>query len=176
MSAFTDLDWSRIDVWAIVNFGGLATIEEHRQFACREWLHRHGYEITTVDCRSGLSVAIPELGRLLGWEQQFGYALGPDSRNLNALRDGFNFDIAEGGGLVFEIVRADLAWREDSGWLCGLLGIAQEQSRRQLALGRRFFALLVVPEQSPLIGAVVEVMRVPGPFWNPCREVHEFIL
>lgn len=176
MSAFADLDWRRIDVCAIVSFGGLAMIEERRHLACREWLLRHGYEITTFDCRTGLAVAIPALGRLLGWQQHFGYSLGPDSRNLDALRDGFNFDIPERGGRVFEIIRADLAWQEDSRWLCGLLSIAQEQSRRQLALGRRFFALLVVPGQTPLIGAVVQEVSIPGPFWHPCREVHEFIL
>jgi hypothetical protein len=114
-----------------------------------------------------LAEAIPELGRTLGWEEQFGYALGPDSRNLDALRDGFAFDIPEGGGRVFEIVRADLAWREDSRWLLGLLSIAQEQSRWQLALGRRFFALLVIPEESPLVGTVIEEISVPGVFGNP---------
>jgi hypothetical protein len=167
MAAFADLDWSRIDVTGIVTFGGLATIDERRHQVCRDWLKRHGYGIDTFDCRPGLAVAVPELGRLLCWEQQFGYALGPDSRNLNALRDGFEFDIPEGGGRVFEIVRADLAWQEDPRWLCGLLSIAQEESRRQLALGRRFFALLVVPERSPFIGAVIEQSTVPGPYWSP---------
>jgi hypothetical protein len=175
LGAFADLDWRRIDVTAIVNLGGLITIDERRHPPCREWLHRHGYEIDTLDCRSGLVVAIPELGRMLGWEQQFGYTLGPANRNLCALRDGFNFTIPEGGGRVFEILGADLAWREDAQWLSGLLVIVQEQSRRQLALGNRFFALLVVPEQSPLIDAVIGHIRVPGRFWHPCQEIHEFI-
>ncbi len=174
MAAFSDLDWSRIDVTGIVAFGGLATIDERRHPACRDWLTREGYLIDTFDCRPGLSVAIPELGRLLRWEEQFGYALGPDSRNLNALRDGFEFEIPNGGGRVFEIIRPDTAWQEDTQWLCGFLSIAQEQSRRQLALGRRFFALLVVPERSPLIGAVIEQSTVPALYWSPCREVHEF--
>ena len=174
MPAFTDLDWSRIDVTGIVAFGGLATIEERRHSACREWLQRQGYAIDSFDCRPGLSVAIPELGRRLRWEQQFGYSLEPDSRNLDALRDGFWFDIPEGGGRVFEIIRPDLAWQEDSRWLCGLLSIVQEQSRRQLALGRRFMGLLVMPEDSPLIGAVIEEVTVTGRSWSPCKEVHEF--
>jgi hypothetical protein len=175
VAAFVNLDWSRIDVTAIVTFGGIATIEEARHQPCLRWLHRHGYTVDTLDCRPGLATAIPQLGRQLNWEQQFGYALDSDSRNLNALRDGFHFDIPEGEGRVFEIVRADLAWQEDPGWLCGLLSIAQEHSRRHLALGARFFALLVVPERSPLLGAVFEQFMVPGPFWSPCREVHEFI-
>ncbi len=174
MAAFADLDWRRIDVWAIVACRGLATIEERRHASCREWLLRNGYEIDSFDCHPGLAAAIPELGRLLRWEQQFGYSLGPDSRNLNALRDGFDFDIPEGQGRVFEILRPDLAWQEDSPWLCGLLSIAEEQSRRQLALGRRFFALLVVGEQSPLIGSVIDRVTVPPVFWSPCHSIHEF--
>lgn len=162
MGAFADLDWRRIDVTAIVTFGGLASIDERRHTTCRDWLARHGYEFATFDCRPGLAVAIPELGRLLGWEQQFKYALGPGNRNLDALRDGFEFAIPDGGRQVFEVIRPDLAWHEDRRWLCGLLAIAQQQCRQQLALGRRFFTLLVTPADSPFIGAVVEESRVPG--------------
>jgi hypothetical protein len=174
LSAFTDLDWSRIDVTAIVAEGGLATIDERRHLPCREWLRRHGYTIDTFDCRPGLTVAVSELGRLLCWEQQFGYVLEPESRSLDALRDGFAFEIPAGGGRVFEIMRPDIAWQEDSRWLCGLLSIVQEQCRQHLALGQRFFALLVVPEGSPFIGTAIEESKVPAAYWNPCREVHEF--
>jgi hypothetical protein len=175
VAAFSELDWRRIDVQAILAHGGLATIEKRRHAACREWLVRHGYEIDSLDCRPGLSIAVPELGRMLRWEEQFGYALQPDSRNLDALRDGFEFEIPEGGGRVLEILGPDLAWEEDPRWLCGLLSIAQEHCREQLALGRRFFALLVVPDgRSPLIGVVIEDQRVPGPFGDPGRELHEF--
>ena len=175
MAAFTEVDWKRIDVKAIVGSSGLAAIDERRHQACRDWLTREGYAFDTFDCGAGLSVAIPELGRLLRWEEQFGYSLDSDHCNLDALQDGFLFDIPEGGGRVFEIVRADLGWQEDARWLLGLLSIAQGESRRQLALGRRFFALLVVPEDSPLTGAVIEETRVPGPFWSPCEEIHEFV-
>jgi len=175
LSAFADLEWRRIDVTAIVTHGGLATIDERRHQACREWLRRQGYEIDTFDCRPGLAVAIPELGRLLRWEQQFGYSLDPNTCNLDALRDGFEFVIPEGGGRVLEIIRPDLAWKEDRRWLCGLLTIAQEQCRQQLALGRRFFVLLVVPEDSSFIGATVEEVTVPGIFWNPNTDHHEFV-
>jgi hypothetical protein len=174
VAAFAELDWKRIDVRAIVAFSGLASIDERRHQACRDWLARQGYAFDTFDCRTGLSVAIPELGRLLRWEEQFGYALDSDRCNLDAVEDGFLFDIPEGGGRVFEIVRADLGWQEDAKWLLGLVSIAQQESRRQLALGRRFFVLLVVPEESPLVGAVIEQTRVPGPFWSPCQEINEF--
>jgi len=170
------LDWNRIDVSAIVGpTGGLATIDERRHPACREWLRRHGYAIDSLDCRPGLAEAVPALGRMLRWQAQFGYSLGTGDRNLDALRDGFEFDVPEGGGRVLEVVRADLAWQEDPRWLVGLLSIAQEHSRRQLALGRRFFALLVIPEHSLLVGAAIEQTQVPCPFWSPCREVNEFV-
>lgn len=76
---------------------------------------------------------------------------------------------------MFEILGVEDVWQEDSRWVLGLLSISQEDSRRQLALGRRFFALLVMPEESPLIGAVIEETTVPGPFWSPCEEIHEFV-
>jgi hypothetical protein len=169
VAAFADLDWRRIDVRAIVSFGGIATIDEPRSAACRAWLQRHEYRIETLDCRPGLDAAIPVLGRLFRWEEQFGYALTGSTRNLDALRDGFEFEIPENGGCVFELLGADRAFEEDSGWLLGLLAIAQEHSRAQLALGRRFFALLVIVENSPLIGAVIDKATVPVPFWDRPR-------
>lgn len=174
MAAFAGLDWRRLDVTAVVTHGGLATIDEARHAACRAWLAREGYAVSTFDCRPGLAAAIPELGRLLRWEEQFGYALGPDRCNLDAVRDGFDFDIPDGGGHVFEVVRPDLAWTEDCGWLCGLLSIAQEHTRQQLALGRRFFTLLVVRADSRFVGAALDPVRVPAAFWDPCREVNQF--
>jgi hypothetical protein len=176
VAAFADLDWERIDTLAIAgSSGGLATIDERRHASCRDWLLRHGYAIDSLDCRSGLAEAIPALGGLLCWKQKFGYSLGPADRNLDALRDGFEFNIPESGGRVLEVIRADLGWQEDSSWLLGLLSIAQEHSRRQLALGRRFFALLVVPEGSPLVGAVIEKTEVPYQFWSACPEANEFL-
>lgn len=173
-AAFAELDWRQIDVEAIVGQGGLATIDERRHHACRSWLSREGYVLHTFDCRQGVDVAIPELGRALRWEEQFGYALGPDSRNLDALSDGFEFDIREGGGLVFEIIRPDLAWAEDSRWLRGLLQIVREQCRAQLAVGRRFFGLLVLPAGSSFAGTVFDEIRVPGAYWDPCPEFNDF--
>lgn len=175
MAAFETLDYLRIDVCAIVTHGGLATIEERRHGACRDWLIRNGYEVKTFDCRPGLSVAVPKLGRLLQWEQQFGYSLGPESRNLDALHDGFEFAIPAGGGVVFEVLRADIAWQEDARWLGGLLTIVQEQCRSQLARGRRFFALLVVPDNSRLIGVPFDQIQVPAIHWNPYKPAHEFL-
>jgi hypothetical protein len=167
VSAFTDLDFQRIDVTAIVTFGGLATIDEKRHKSCREWLKKNDYAIDTLDCRQGLADAVTELGKLLRWEKQFGHELESDSRDVDVLREGFEFEISEGGGRVLEILRPDQAWREDPAWLRGLLSMIQEHSRKHLALGRRFFALLVVPESSPFIGAAIEQTRVPGVSWKP---------
>jgi hypothetical protein len=174
MAGFTDLDWRRIDTTSIVTFGGLGTIDERRHAACRAWLIQHDYTIDTLDCTPGLAVAIPELGRMLRWKQQFGYDLGPDSRNLDALQDGFYFQIPAGKGHVLEVIGANNAWHEDRRWFCGLLAIAQKQSREQLALGRRFFVLLVVPNDSPMIGETIEQVTIPGPFWSPCHSNHWF--
>jgi hypothetical protein len=174
MAAFTDLDWRRIDTTAIVTFGGLATIDERRHAACRAWLIQHNYAIDTLSCGAGLAVAVPDLGKLLQWQEKFDYPLEPENRNLDALRDGFHFDIPEGRGRVLEVIRADKAWREDRRWFCGMLAIAQKLSREQLALGRRFFVLLVVPKESRIIGAAIEQTTIPELFWNPCREIHEF--
>jgi len=163
MAAFTELDWRRFDVLAIVESGGLATIDESRHAARREWLSDEGYKLDVFDCRPGLESAIPALGRMLRWEEQFGYVLDSQNANLKAVRDGFLFDVLDGGGRVFEIIRADLAWREDPAWLLGFLSIVRAESRRQLALGRRFFGMLVVSDGSPLIGSVIEEASVPCP-------------
>lgn len=175
MAAFTEIDLERIDFCGIVSCGGIASIDEPRRIPCLDWLRRNGYEIESVDCSRGLPHTIPELGRLLRWEQRFGYTLEPDNRNLDALCDGFQLPFAEQGSKVFELVRPDVAWREDPEWLIGLLSFAMEASRRELALGRRFFTLLVVPEDSPLIGQTIANMTVPWFFWSPCKDFHEFI-
>jgi hypothetical protein len=175
MPAFTEIDLERIDAYGIVACRGIAPIDERRRFPCLDWLRRNAYEIESVDCSQGLAHAIPELGRMLRWEARFGYTLEPGNRNLDALSDGFNFPLAEHGGKVFELVRPDVAWREDSEWLLGLLTIAMEASLRELALGRRFFTLLVVPKDSPLIGQTIANTQVPYFFWSPCQEFHEFI-
>jgi hypothetical protein len=67
-----------------------------------------------------------------------------------------------------------VAWQEDAQSLLDLLAIAEERSLHELALGRRFFTLLVLPERSPLVGQTIDTAKVPVPFWNPCKEVHEF--
>ena len=163
MSAFSELDWRRPDVRAIVGGSGLAVIELEQRDHFREWLGRNGYRIGTLDLSGGLALARPALGKMLDWEGRFGYSLGPDDRNLDALNDGFDFTVREDEGCIVEVLGADRAWQEDPRWLMGLLAIAQSRSREHRALGQRFFVALVLPEHSPLVGAVVEDVKVPAP-------------
>jgi hypothetical protein len=38
--------------------------------------------------------------------------MGPDTRSLDALNDGFEFDMPMGGARALEVLRPDLAWVE----------------------------------------------------------------
>jgi hypothetical protein len=104
-----------------------------------------------------------QIADLLAWERQFGYTPGPGPINLDALNDGFDFDLPDGGRLALEMVRPDVVWREDPGWLLGMLSIARRRTVEYLAIGRRYFTLLVIPERSPLLGQLVGPVTVPWP-------------
>lgn len=174
MPAFTQLDWTRFDVWAIVAMEGVAAITSVHRDACMSWLRKHDYSLTSVDFAQGIGPAVVKLGERLSWQDRFGYCLSSESRNLNALRDGFDFDLKSGTGHVLELLHADVAQHEDARWLSGLLAIAHEQSRWQLALGARFFVVLVLEPGSPLIGAVYESLSVPVPFSTVARHGDPF--
>ena len=45
----------------------------------------------------------------------------------------------------------------------------------EFATGPVQLALLVVAEGFPLIGVMVEEVKVPGVYWDPCRDLHEFL-
>lgn len=176
MAAFTDeqIDWSRIDVQAIVGHHGVAVIDLARHAACLDWLRRHDYRVERIDCTIGMTGVLERFDTLFRWEEQFGYRLSDGSRNLDALRDGFDFDVPVSGGLVFELLQPDTLLAKDSRWLLGLLAIASEHSRYHLACGRRFFTLLVLPEGSSMIGQKFDEIAVPCAYWSPCDEVHRF--
>jgi len=172
MAAFAELDWSRFDVWALAALEGVAVVDAAHREGCLAWLQRHEYTVSSIDFAQGVGPAVVALGNLLRWEAQFGYTLTSDSRNLDALRDGFEFDLRPGQGHVLELLHADVAHREDPRWLLGLLAIAHERSRWELALGARFFVTLILDRlplnrHSPLIGVPFETLSVPGPFWHP---------
>jgi hypothetical protein len=174
MAAFAELDWTRFDVWATVAMEGVAVVEVAHHEACLAWLRQHDYALSSIDFAQGVGPAVAALGKEFRWEVQFGYPLTPDSRNLDALRDGFAFDLQPRQGYVLELLNAEVAYREDAHWLSGLLAIAHEHSRWQLALGARFFVVLVLDPGSPLIGVPYETLSVPGPFWTAARHGHPF--
>lgn len=176
MAAFTKekIDWSRIDVQAIIGNHGVAVIDLIRRDACLDWLRRHDYHIEQLDCTVGIDAVTERLDVLFRWQEQFGYRLSDRSRNLNALRDGFDFEFPSSGRLVFELFQPDVILHEDSEWLLGLLAIASEHSRYNLACGRRFFTLLVLPEGSTMIDRKFDEIVVPFAYWNLCDEVHRF--
>jgi hypothetical protein len=174
MAAFADLDWARFDVNALVNGRGLGVIDPARADKCRAWLERQGYVVEQLQFDAGIGPAVSHLGQRLGWESQFGYTLDPESRNLDALRDGFLSDEWHSDAFVLEVHQAGKAWREDPNWLLGFLSIAQEQSLWQLALGRRFLVLLVLEQTSPLIGQPIESLQVPSVYWSPGPNDVEF--
>ena len=102
------------------------------------------------------------MGYLIGHQLEFTYRLDSTSRNLAALHDGFDFQPPEVGGLVLELTGVEAAFSEDSQWCAGFLAIIIEHSIRQLALGRRFFALVALSTaESSLIGMNVEQLCVP---------------
>lgn len=166
MPAFDQLDWACFDVWAVVANEGVAAVETGQRDACHDWLRKHNYAITSIDFEKGIGPAVVALGERLRWEDQFGYTLTAESRNLNAVRDGFDFNLKPGQRHVLELLHACVAHHEDAQWFAGLLAIVHEHSRRQLALGARFFATLFLDSGSPLIGVAYETLSVPGPFWT----------
>ena len=88
MAAFDELDWTRFDVWAVVAMEGAAVVETAHRDACHTWLRQHDYAITSIDFAQGIGPAVVALGEQFCWEDQFGYRLTPEKRNLNVLRDG----------------------------------------------------------------------------------------
>ena len=165
MAAFTSLDWRRFDVFALVALRGVATVEQVLAHACEGGLRHRDYRVLSLDFARGIGPALAQLGPMLQWREQFGYDLNPASRSLDALRDGFDFGIVDGGGQVLMLRSLERAWREDEAWSRGLLAIISERSLQELALGRRFFAAIVLADgASPLVGQPLEGHVIPSPW------------
>jgi hypothetical protein len=164
MAAFPHLDWTRFDVWSILAGSGIGCVEPIQREKCCAWLAEKGYVRSTIDFSGGIGPAVLELGRLFHWEDQFGYTLSTESGNLDALRDGFAFEFAGNEGRVLEFLNAEVAYRENPRWLTGLLSIGSEYTVNELALGHRFFAVLVLARNSPLVGVAFKSTTVPAPF------------
>ena len=165
MAAFDELDFTAFDFDAIVVNGGITVVDTEHRESCLASLRRQGYVIETIAFREGISPAYLAMNHLFRWEENFGYELRwHDGSSLDALRDGFEFEIQPGEGKVLELRGADEAYREDSYFLLCFLAIAHEHSLEQLALGARFFMVLFLDRGSPLIGQPFESVGVPDAY------------
>ena len=165
MAHFTEIDWRRLDAFALIVGRGIASIHGESWDSTCSWLSTNGYITSSLDFTDGISPVVEQLGRDLHWVQKFGYALDGESRNLAALHDGFDFEVSGSGGLVLLLRSFRKALELDAPWSLGFLSIVSEHSLRHLACGRRFFCLLEVEgEDSPEIGQVFESLSVPYPF------------
>ena len=159
------MDWRRFDVFALLALRGVATVEQVMWHACEDGLRRQDYRILALDFSSGIAPALAQLGQALKWCERFGYDLNPASRSLDVLRDGFDFGVADGGGLALVLRSFALAWREDAAWTRGLLAIISEHSLQELALGRRVFAVIVLADAaSTLVGQPLEGHVIASPW------------
>jgi hypothetical protein len=168
-SAFPDLEWGRLDVDGIVSAAGIAVVRPSDRQRCARLFAYEEYRTFAIDCALGRRSVLEQLGQYLKWQEQFGYRLEDGEGNLNALRDGFEFPMPPSGRFALELLAPEVLWRENEGWFDGLLAIASEHSRRELALGRRFFTVLFADESSPLIGRVVDNVSIPYPWTPPKR-------
>jgi hypothetical protein len=164
MAAFETLDWTTLDTLAIVEHRGVIAADQQVRNRCHQWLDLHQYTRVSLNFTSGISGAINQLNRLLNWQEQFGYEMKAESRNLDALRDGFAFNVPDQGGLVLVLQDFELAWQEDPNWSSTLLIFASEYSIQQLALGKRFFTLVEVESnKSPIIGRIYDSLSISYP-------------
>lgn len=162
MAAFDELDFTAFDFDAVVVRGGITVVDAEHRESCLASLRRQGYTIESIDFREGIGPAYLTMNDLFRWEENFGYELRwHEGSSLDALGDGFEFDLQPGEGKVLELRGAEDAHREDSYFFLSLLAIAHEYSLHQLALGARFFTVLFLDRGSPLIGAEYEKQIVP---------------
>ncbi|GAB3255000.1 hypothetical protein GCM10027296_23660 [Chitinimonas naiadis] len=162
MTAFSNIIWDNPDIWGIVVGRGIATVEAATMDSCEEWLKNNGYSLLSFNFLNGISPVIARLGEYFCWQEQFGYSLDPQSRNLAALRDGFEI---EAPNVVLALQHFEHAWSENEEWSRGFLSIVSDHSLRRLAVGERFFAILPIQSiESELIGQTIDDIYVPSPF------------
>ena len=162
--AFSELNWGQFDVDAIVVKAGITVVASSDRQGAHAWLAAHNYPVRSIDCAGGIAALATAIGQLFQWELQFGYAFGASRFNLDALHDGFGYSFSEEPAWVLELLNADVCHQEDAEWFYGFLSIAQNYSREQLALGRRFFLILLLDSNSRLINQEFETSRVPSPY------------
>ncbi|CAN7503863.1 hypothetical protein LJR039_003381 [Pseudorhodoferax sp. LjRoot39] len=168
MAAFQALNWGDLDVFALLVGDGIATLEPASSERSLAWLRSRSYHIEPIDFGRGIGPVVAALGKEFRWEQQFGYTLEAEDRNLARLRDGFWYDVVAQEGLVIELRSFQRAFEEDRDWSEGFLRIISEHSRRHLALGHRAFAVVHVPNgESPVVGCSLGERSVPYPYSFP---------
>jgi hypothetical protein len=158
------MDFTEFDVGGICTGRGLAVVDPADLDRYRQWLNDRHYSRSTVDFANGIGAVVFKFGELFRWHEQFGYSLTTESRNLDALRDGFGFCYAADTGHVLEMLNGEIALAEDKEWFLGLLSICSEYSHTEMSLGKRFFTTLISPKESSLIGQTVDRNIVPWPF------------
>jgi hypothetical protein len=169
------IDYTRIDVSALLQGRGIAVIEELRQTPCKRWLARHDYELAFVDFGQPFNGVLGQLGALFDWVNQFGYAFEEGEGNLDALADGFSFPFSEQRGHVLVVSNPDILATSKPAWFDAFLEIASDHSLIHLACGSRFFVLLIVGRESTLPGRVYGQTKIPLSYWNPNAMKHGLV-
>jgi hypothetical protein len=170
-----DIDYSRLDVSAMLETRGIAAIDVLREQPCRRWLGQRSYDLATVDFGRSFKEVLAELGAILDWRGQFGYPLGEGEGNLNALADGFSFPISAERGRVLMVHHPETLASSHASWFDGFLEIASDHSLFHLACGSRFFVLLVLARESTLPGRAYGTRTIPSTYWNPNARRHGFV-
>lgn len=166
MAAFIadEIDWRCPDVKALLGgCAGILPILPTDVDALTTWLGARNYVIHTVDFGLGFVETQRQLGELFRWEEEFGYRLESGTANLDALRDGFEFQTTSGNRIALLVLRPD-ALLDQRRWLLGFLSIAAEHSIYHLALGSRFLTILSLSKNSALVGAEFDVRGVTPPW------------
>jgi hypothetical protein len=175
MFAPDDIDYSRLDVTAMLQMRGIAVVDDLRQAPCQRWLAQHGYDLSSVDFGRPFAEILAQLGSLFNWMEQFGYSFDNGEGNLNALADGFSFPFSQQRGRVLVVNSPNALATSHPGWFDAFLEIASDHSLLHLACGSRFFVLLVVPRESNLVGRVYCQSKIPIAYWNPNARRHGFV-
>lgn len=170
-----DIDYTRLDVSALLERRGIAAVDELRQKPCQRWLVEHGYEIVLVNFARSFEDVLVELGSIFDWQGQFGYPMEEGKGNLNALADGFSFPISAERGRVLVVQSPETLASSHPDWFDGFLEIASDHSLFHLACGSRFFVLLVLSRESSLPGHTYANCAIPNVYWNPNARRHGFI-
>ena len=94
IASFDDPDFTRFYFVAVIGNLGIAIVDPQHRESCLASLRRQGYGIDSLDFRDGITSAAPQINELFRWEEQFGYAFSAEGGlNLDALRDGFEFEL-----------------------------------------------------------------------------------